>query len=147
MAIDKSNNIANDPNINSRLKGSVQVSEILERFNVTKVNNILPGDEAFGYLSEKVDQCIDSINNNDKKTTFPGIGTTSTKCKAGNTTTISTEQAENIANTKKTLDNLKIVNATKGDITFGPPDESNGNMVIQVVIGKNKFNYTLSPSD
>ena len=64
MAIDKSNNIANDPNINSRLKGSVQVSEILERFNVTKVNNILPGDEAFGYLSEKADQCIDTINAN-----------------------------------------------------------------------------------
>jgi len=68
MPIRKSNDIANDPNINSRLKGSVQVAEILERYNVTKTDNILPGDEAFGYLSEKIDQCIDTINTNTSKT-------------------------------------------------------------------------------
>ena len=68
MAIRKTNDIANDPNINSRLKGSVQVAEILERYNVTKTDNILPGDEAFGYLSEKIDQCIDTINTNTSKT-------------------------------------------------------------------------------
>ena len=83
MPIRKSNDIANDPNVNSRLKGSVQVSEILERFNVTKVNNILPGDEAFGYLSEKADQCIDTINANETAVSSSG---TVEKAKILNTT-------------------------------------------------------------
>ena len=87
------------------------------------------------------------VNTNTAKTTFPGIGTTSTKCKAGNTTTISSVQSEAISNTTKTLNNLRIINGTKGTISFGPPDARNGNMVIQVIVDKKKFNYTLSPLD
>ena len=42
------------------------------------------------------------INSNTSKETFPGIGTTSSTCKAGNTTTISNTQANAItANTNK----------------------------------------------
>ena len=95
MAIRKTNDIANDPNINSRLKGSVQVAEILERYNVTKKDNILPGDEAFGYLSEKIDQCIDTINTNTSKT---GISSgqasaiTANTAKVGTETTLSTTE-------------------------------------------------------
>lgn len=95
MAIRKTNDIANDPNINSRLKGSVQVAEILERYNVTKTDNILPGDEAFGYLSEKIDQCIDTINTNTSKT---GISSgqasaiTANTAKVGTETTLSTTE-------------------------------------------------------
>ena len=95
MAIRKTNDIANDPNINSRLNGSVQVAEILERYNVTKTDNILPGDEAFGYLSEKIDQCIDTINTNTSKT---GISSgqasaiTANTAKVGTETTLSTTE-------------------------------------------------------
>ena len=42
------------------------------------------------------------VNSNTAKITFPGIGTTPSKCKAGNTTTISNTQANAItANTNK----------------------------------------------
>ena len=63
MAIRKSDDIANDPNIDSRIKSTVKIEEILERYNVNKTDNILPGDEAFAYLSEKIDECIDMLIN------------------------------------------------------------------------------------
>lgn len=95
MAIRKTNDIANDPNINSKLKGSVQVAEILERYNVTKTDNILPGDEAFGYLSEKIDQCIDTINTNTSKTGITSdqaSAITANTAKVGTETTLSTTE-------------------------------------------------------
>ena len=61
MPIRKSNDIANDPNIDSRIKSTVKIEEILERYNVSKTDNILPGDEAFAYLSEKIDECIEKV--------------------------------------------------------------------------------------
>ena len=97
MAIRKSNDISNDPAINSRLRTTVAKDEILQRFNPTKTDNILPCDDGLTYLSEKVDQCIDVVNVNETKVTFPGIGTTSSTCKAGNTTTFTDAQATRIA--------------------------------------------------
>ena len=72
MAIRKSNDIANDPNIDSRIKSTVKIEEILERYNVSKTDNILPGDEAFAYLSEKIDECIDTINSNETAVSSSG---------------------------------------------------------------------------
>ena len=83
MPIRKSNDIANDPSIDSKIKSSVKIDEILERYNVDKTDNILPGDEAFAYLSEKVDECIDTINDN---ATAVSSGGTVEKAKALNTT-------------------------------------------------------------
>ena len=72
MPIRKSNDIANDPNIDSRIKSTVKIEEILERYNVNKTDNILPGDEAFAYLSEKIDECIDTINSNETAVSSSG---------------------------------------------------------------------------
>ena len=72
MAIRKSDDIANDPNIDSRIKSTVKIEEILERYNVNKTDNILPGDEAFAYLSEKIDECIDTINSNETAVSSSG---------------------------------------------------------------------------
>ena len=103
MPIKKSDDIGNETNSNySKIKGSVKVGEITERFNDSKTDNILPGDDALAYLSKKVDECIDVVNTNDNKVTFPGIGTTASKCKAGDTPTISDTQTKAITtNTSK----------------------------------------------
>jgi len=82
MAIRKSNDIANDANVNARIKNTVKIEEILERYNVEKTDNILPGDEALGYLNQKVDECIDTINDN--ATAVSSSGTVE-KAKALNT--------------------------------------------------------------
>ena len=102
MTIRKSDDIANDPNINERLKSDVARNDILERYNVTKTDNILPCDEGLAYLSEKVDECIDVINTNEGKT-----GITSDQASEIRTNTaktgISSGQASAItANTAKT---------------------------------------------
>ena len=77
-------------------------TKIEKRFDDT-THNDQPGDDALQYLNKKVDECIDSINTNRAKTTFPGFGTSSTTVMRGNTTTISTSQANAItANTAKT---------------------------------------------
>ena len=56
-----------------------------------------------GQLEEEIDYLRGLISDNKDKTTFPGIGTSGSTCLAGNTTTISTSQANAItANTKKT---------------------------------------------
>ena len=76
--------------------------KIEERFDDT-THNDQPADDALQFLNKKVDECIDSINTNRAKTTFPGFGTSSTTCLRGNTTTISDSQANAItANTAKT---------------------------------------------
>lgn len=62
------------------------------------------------------------INSNTSKETFPGIGTTSSKCKAGNTTTISNTQSNAItANTAKSsydknLSNTKAIESGAVDV-------------------------------
>ncbi len=56
-----------------------------------------------GQLEEELDYLRSIIDANNDKTTFPGIGTSGSTCLAGNTTTITTSQANAItANTKKT---------------------------------------------
>ena len=101
MTIRKSNDISNDPNINARLKTDTAKADILERYNVTKTDNILPCDEGLAYLSEKIDECIDVINTNEGKT---GISDAQTAAITANTakTGITTSQASAItANTAK----------------------------------------------
>ena len=83
MPIRKSDDISNDPAINSRLKTTAERDEILQRFDPTKVNNILPCDGGLAYLSEKVDQCIDTINTNETAVSSSG---TVEKAKVLNTT-------------------------------------------------------------
>jgi len=62
-----------------------------------------PYDDSIQYLNRKLDECIDSINTNRGKTTFPGFGTSNSTALRGNTTTISTSQANAIiANSAKT---------------------------------------------
>ena len=102
MAILKTNNISTDPAINAKLKTNVSKDEILQRFNPTKTDNILPCDGGLSYLSEKVDECIDSINPNILKT---GITDAQASAITRNTskTGISSSQASAItANTSKT---------------------------------------------
>ena len=54
-------------------------------------------------MQDELDALRTEIALNKSKTTFPGIGTSGSTCLAGNTTTISTSQADAItANTKKT---------------------------------------------
>jgi len=111
-------------------------------------------------INNKVEELVGESNTNDDKTGISnaqsaaiivnaakeGITTSQKSAITANTakTGITGEQANDIDSTKKTVNSLLIVNATKGTIAFGPPDERNGNMVIQVIVGKKKFNYTLS---
>ena len=56
-----------------------------------------------GQLEEEIDYLRGLISDNKDKATFPGIGTSGSTCLAGNTTTITTSQANAITtNTKKT---------------------------------------------
>ena len=66
-----------------------------------------------GQLEEEIDYLRGLISTNKDKTTFPGFGTSSTTALAGDTTTISTAQANEItANTAKVSQNLKTANHT-----------------------------------
>ena len=49
----------------TNLTGATRAAEIAERFNDSKVDNILPGDDALSYLSKKIDEVateVDFIN-------------------------------------------------------------------------------------
>ena len=64
-------------------------------------------------MQDELDVLRSEISNNKDKTTFPGFGTTSTTALAGNTTTISTVQANEItANTAKVSQGLNTANHT-----------------------------------
>jgi len=66
-----------------------------------------------GLIQEELDYLRTEISSNKDKTTFPGFGTSSTTALAGDTTTISTAQANEItANTAKVSQNLKTANHT-----------------------------------
>tara|TARA_R110000765_G_scaffold83687_1_gene162387 strand:+ start:1633 stop:2073 length:441 start_codon:yes stop_codon:yes gene_type:complete len=68
MPIRKSTDIANESHGTfDRVKSARKITEITERFNDTKTDNILPGDEALSYLSKKIDECVDEINLNQSK--------------------------------------------------------------------------------
>ena len=64
-------------------------------------------------MQDELDVLRSEISDNKDKTTFPGFGTTSTTALAGDTTTISTAQANEItANTAKVSQNLRTANHT-----------------------------------
>jgi len=102
MTIRKSDDIANDPNINERLKSDVARNDILERYNVTKTDNILPCDEGLAYLSEKVDECIDVINTNEGKTGITSDQASEIRTNTAKTGITSDQTSAIIANTAKT---------------------------------------------
>ena len=81
-----------------------------------------------GLMQEELDYLRTEISSNKDKTTFPGFGTSSTTALAGDTTTISTAQANAItANTAKVSQGLNTANHTlqfdvvnsKGKYTLG----------------------------
>jgi hypothetical protein len=64
-------------------------------------------------MQDELDYLRTEISSNKDKTTFPGLGTSSTTALAGDTTTITTTQANEItANTAKISQNLKTANHT-----------------------------------
>ena len=64
-------------------------------------------------MQDELDALRSEISANKDKTTFPGFGTSSTTALAGDTTTISTAQANEItANTAKVSQNLRTANHT-----------------------------------
>ena len=103
MSIRKFADLANETDSKfNNLKDAKGRAKISERFDDT-THNEQPADEALQYLNKKLDECIDSINTNRGKSTFPGFGTSSSTALRGNTTTISTSQASAItANSAKT---------------------------------------------
>ena len=114
MAIRNSKDISNETETKySRFKQAEIKTNIEERFNTGSFNDN-PYDDAIQYLKEKIDDIITETNTQtdasgslDTKIkaieSFPGFGTSSTTALRGNTTTISTAQANAItANTAKT---------------------------------------------
>ena len=64
-------------------------------------------------MQDELDELRNEISTNKDKTTFPGFGTSSTTALAGDTTTISTAQANAItANTAKVSQGLNTANTT-----------------------------------
>ena len=64
-------------------------------------------------MQDELDYLRTEISSNKDKTTFPGLGTSSTTALAGDTTTITTTQANEItANTAKVSQNLRTANHT-----------------------------------
>ena len=102
MSIRKFTNLANESDSRfDNLKDTIKLARIAERFDDSTENDN-PYDDGIQYLNRKLDECIDSINTNRGKSTFPGFGTSSSTTLRGNTTTISTSQASAItANTTK----------------------------------------------
>ena len=115
MAIRKFEDLENETDARfEKLKKSKQRANVAQVFEETTVNEHGVIDEAIQFLNKKLDECIDTINANNEAsgsletklksiTSFPGFGTSSTTALRGNTTTISTAQANAItANTAKT---------------------------------------------
>jgi hypothetical protein len=93
-------------------------------------------------MQDELDALRSEISDNKDKTTFPGFGTSSTTALAGDTTTISTAQANEItANTAKVSQGLNTANHTlqfdvvnsKGSYTLGitVTDNSGGKPTIK----------------
>ncbi len=92
-------------------------------------------------MQDELDELRNEISTNKDKTTFPGFGTSSTTALAGDTTTITTTQANEItANTAKVSQGLNTANTTmQFDVT-----ESKGTyfLTITVVAGAGKAAVT-----
>ena len=132
MAIRKFEDLENETDARfEKLKKSKQRANVAQVFEETTVNEHGVIDEAIQFLNKKLDECIDTINTNNEAsgsletkfksiTSFPGFGTSSTTALRGNTTTISTAQANAItANTAKAGMVLGTTNKTAlaGDTT------------------------------
>ena len=84
-------------------------------------------------MQDELDVLRSEISDNKDKTTFPGFGTSSTTALAGDTTTISTAQANAItANTAKVSQGLNTANHT---------------MQFDVVNTKGKYTLTITVVD
>ena len=87
---------------------------------LTKISDIPDKEPALaalvyqmGLMQEELDYLRTEISTNKDKATFPGLGTSSTTALAGDTTTISTAQANAItANTAKVSQGLNTANHT-----------------------------------
>ena len=115
---------------------------------LTKISDIPDKEPALaalvyqmGLMQEELDYLRTEISSNKDKTTFPGLGTSSSTALAGDTTTISTAQANEItANTAKVSQGLNTANTTmQFDVT-----ESRGTyfLTITVVAGTGKAAVT-----
>lgn len=85
MAIRKSDDIANETGDEyAKSKSSSKVANITERFN-DSTDNDNPFDDALQYVNKKIDECIDVVNANDRKT---GISNTQSAAITANTSKI-----------------------------------------------------------
>jgi len=164
MSIRKFADLANETDSKfNNLKDTKRRAKISDRFDDT-THNEQPSDEALQYLNKKVDECIDSINTNKNKSTFPGFGTSSTTVLRGNTTTITNSQASAItANSSKTgittsQANAITANSAKTGITTSQANAITANtakvsydknltktdgMTLNATVTENRGTYTL----
>ena len=87
-------------------------------------------------MQDELDALRTEISNNKDKATFPGFGTSSTTALAGDTTTISTAQANAItANTAKvSLEGGTSTAISFGDLVTVPPKTKGGKATYQIVM-------------
>jgi len=157
--IKKVNDISNEGSRYNNLKSTAKVANITERFDDT-THNDNPYDDAIQYLSLKIEDVIEESNlqgtasgsyatdiktltlasgsfssrvtTNDAKVSMV-IGTRATEAKAGNTTTISTEQASLITALAK-----GVTNSTGHNVKLTLNEA--GSLVISI----NRSTYTIS---
>ena len=83
-------------------------------------------------MQDELDELRTEISTNKDKTTFPGFGTSSTTALAGDTTTISTAQANAItANTAKVSQGLNTANHT---MQFDVANDGRGNYTLTITV-------------
>jgi len=147
MAIRKFSDLANETDSKfNNLKDTVKRAKISDRFDDT-THNEQPSDEALQYLNKKVDECIDSINTNKNKSTFPGFGTSSTTVLRGNTTTITNSQASAItANSSKTgitTSQANAITANTAKVSYDKNLTKTDGMTLNATVTENRGTYTL----
>ena len=146
MSIRKFADLANETDSKfNNLKDTKRRAKINERFDDT-THNEQPADEALQYLNKKVDECIDSINTNIGKR-FPGFGTTSTTVLRGNTTTISTAQANaitaNSAKTGITNSQAAAITANSDKVSYDKNLSKTTGITLNATVTENRGSYTL----
>jgi hypothetical protein len=96
-------------------------------------------------MQDELDALRDEISTNKDKTTFPGFGTSSTTALAGDTTTISTAQANAItANTAKTGISTSQASAITANTAKVSQGLNTANHTMQFDVVNTKGNYTLT---
>ena len=99
-----------------------------------------------GLMQEELDYLRTEISSNKDKTTFPGFGTSSTTALAGDTTTISTAQANAItANTAKvSFEGGTSTTLSFGDLITVPPKVKGGKPTYNIVMTATKSGVSKS---